>query len=92
MCKSRLVRTYRMFILISSFLKVLCTDEWFHRSERKRSNTINANSVIDIEEGAIKGISNKAVIKVPKKHYKKYQKKLTGSTGYKKKTMKLKKK
>lgn len=64
----------------------------FYGCSKLKTITINANSVIDIEEGAIKGISNKAVIKVPKKHYKKYQKKLTGRTGYKKKTMKLKKK
>lgn len=64
----------------------------FYGCSKLKIITINANSVIDIEEGAIKGISNKAVIKVPKKHYKKYQKKLTGRTGYKKKTMKLKKK
>lgn len=64
----------------------------FYGCSKLKTITINANSVIDIEEGAIKGISNKAVIKVPKKHYKKYQKKLTSRTGYKKKTMKLKKK
>ena len=64
----------------------------FYGCSKLKTITINANSVIDIEEGAIKGISNKAVIKVPKKHYKKYKKKLTSRTGYKKKTMKLKKK
>lgn len=50
---------------------------------------INANSDVDIEDNAIKGISKKAVIKVPKKYLKKYQKEFGKKSGYTK-TMKIK--
>ena len=56
-----------------------------------KSITINAASVIDISDNAIKGIYKKAVIKVPKKLVKKYEKKLNGKTGFKR-SMKVKKK
>lgn len=45
----------------------------------------------DINANAIKGISKRATIKVPKKYLKKYKKKFSSKTGYKK-SMKLKKK
>ena len=63
----------------------------FYGCKKLKTITINASSVIDIEENAIKGISKKAVIKVPSKHLKKYRKKFKTNTGYKK-TMKIKKK
>lgn len=63
----------------------------FYGCKKLQSITINANSVVDIADNAIKGISKKAIIKVPKKLLKNYKKKLGTKTGYKK-TMKLKKK
>lgn len=63
----------------------------FYGCKKLKSITINSDSVVDISDNAIKGISKKAVIKVPKKLVKGYQKELKGKTGYKK-TMKIKKK
>ncbi len=63
----------------------------FYGCKKLQSITINANSVVDIADNAIKGIPKKAIIKVPKKLLKNYKKKLGTKTGYKK-TMKLKKK
>ena len=63
----------------------------FYGCKKLKTITILADSVIDVSENAIKGISQRAVIKVPKKLVKGYKKELKGKTGFKK-TMKLKKK
>lgn len=63
----------------------------FYGCKKLSTITIQSNSVVDIADNAIKGISNKAVIKVPKKLIKSYKKELGKKTGYKK-TMKIKKK
>lgn len=63
----------------------------FYGCKKLRTITIQANSVVDVADNAIKGISKKAVIKVPKKLVKGYKKELGKKTGYKK-TMKIKKK
>ncbi len=63
----------------------------FYGCKKLKTITIQANSVVDIADNAIKGISKKAIIKVPKKLIKGYKKQLGKKTGYKK-TMKLKKK
>jgi hypothetical protein len=47
--------------------------------------------VIDVNDNAIKGISKKAVIKVPSKLVKKYKKEFGSKTGFKK-SMSIKKK
>ncbi len=63
----------------------------FYGCKKLKTITINAGGVIDVEENAIKGISKKAVIKVPAKYLKKYKKEFKSKTGYRK-TMKIKKK
>ena len=63
----------------------------FYGCKKLKTITILADSVVDVSENAIKGISQRAVIKVPKKMVKGYKKELKGKTGFKK-TMKLKKK
>ena len=63
----------------------------FYGCKKLSAITIQANSVVDIADNAIKGISKKAVIKVPKKLLKGYKKELGKKTGFKK-TMKIKKK
>ncbi|MGN0155301.1 MAG: leucine-rich repeat domain-containing protein [Lachnospiraceae bacterium] len=52
--------------------------------------TVKSTGLKSIGANALKGISKKAVIKVPKKKYAKYKKLLKSSTGYKS-TMKIKK-
>ena len=56
----------------------------FYGCKKLKSITIQANSVVDIADNAIKGISKKAIIKVPKKLIKGYKKQLGKKTGYKK--------
>lgn len=63
----------------------------FYGCKKLSTITIQANSVVDIADNAIKGISKKAVIKVPKKLLKGYKKELGKKTGFKK-SMKIKKK
>ena len=63
----------------------------FYGCKKLSAITIQANSVVDIADNAIKGISKKAVIKVPKKLLKGYKKELGKKTGFKK-SMKIKKK
>lgn len=63
----------------------------FYGCKKLKSITINAGSVVDISDSAIKGISKKAIIKVPKKLVKKYKKEWKGKTGFEK-TMKFTKK
>lgn len=63
----------------------------FYGCKKLKTITINTNSVVDFSNNAIKGISKKAVIKVPKKLVKIYQQNLKSKTGFKK-TMKIKKK
>lgn len=63
----------------------------FYGCSKLKKITINSSSVIDVEDNAIKGISKKAIIKVPKKLIKKYKKEFNSKSGYKK-TMKIRKK
>jgi hypothetical protein len=63
----------------------------FYGCSKLKTITIKSNSVIDVNDNAIKGISNKAVIKVPSKLVKKYKKEFDSKTGFKN-TMKIKKK
>ena len=63
----------------------------FYGCSRLKNITINANIVIDIKANAIKGISKKAVIKVPGKLVKKYKKEFDKKSGFKG-GMKVKKK
>jgi hypothetical protein len=63
----------------------------FYGCSKLKTITIKSNSVIDVDDNAIKGISKKAVIKVPSKLVKKYKKEFDSKTGFKK-TMKIKKK
>ena len=63
----------------------------FYGCGKLKTLVLNANTVVDVETNAIKGISKKAVIKVPKKLYKKYKKEFSKKTGFKS-TMTLKKK
>lgn len=62
----------------------------FSGSKKLKTITIKSTKIKSIGKNALKGISKKAVIKVPKKMYKKYKKLLTAKTGFKK-TMKIKK-
>ncbi len=63
----------------------------FYGCKKLKTITINANTVVDISDNAMKGISKKAVIKVPSKLVKKYKKNLKSKTGFTK-TMTVKKK
>lgn len=63
----------------------------FYGCSRLKKIVINSNSVIDVSDNAVKGISKKAVISVPAKQVKKYQKEFNKKTGFKS-TMKIKKK
>ena len=63
----------------------------FYGCSKLKTITINAKSVVDIKANAIKGISKKAVIKVPSKLVKKYKKEFDKKSGFKG-GMKVKKK
>lgn len=63
----------------------------FYGCTKLKSITLNSKSVVDINVNAIKGISKRATIKVPKKYLNRYKKKFNSKTGYKK-TMKIRKK
>ena len=63
----------------------------FYGCSKLKTITINAKSVVDIKANAIKGISKKAVIKVPSKLVKKYKKEFDKKSGFKG-GMKIKKK
>lgn len=56
----------------------------FYGCTKLRTITIKANQVIDIQTYAIKGVSKKCVIKVPRKLVKKYIKKFNSKTGFSK--------
>lgn len=80
--------------LTSIVLPVKLTDlgqNAFYGCSKLKSITINAKSVVDVEDNAIKGISKKAIIKVSKNLVKKYKKEFNKKTGFKK-TMSIKKK
>ena len=62
----------------------------FNGCKKLKNITIKSNKVIKIGTNAFKGVSNKCVIKVPRKLVKKYKKVLTKKTGFKK-GMKIKK-
>ena len=62
----------------------------FNGAKKLNRITIKSTKLKSVGKSALKGISKKAVIKVPKKSYKKYKKLLKSSTGFKK-TMKIKK-
>ncbi len=55
----------------------------FYGCSKLKTITINAKSVVDIKANAIKGISKKAVIKVPSKLVKKYKKEFDKKSGFK---------
>ncbi len=63
----------------------------FYGCKKLKTITIQANGVVSIGKNALKGISKTAVIKVPTKQVKKYQKQVKANTGFKK-SMKIKKK
>ena len=64
----------------------------FNGDSKLKTITINSSSLKSVGKNAIKGIAKKAVIKVPSKKLKAYKKLFKSSTGFKKKTMKIKKK
>lgn len=61
----------------------------FSNCKKLSSITIKSSSLAKVGSKAIKGISRKAVIKVPKKKSKAYRKLFTPSTGYRRQTMKI---
>lgn len=65
-------------------------DNAFNGCKNLKSITIKSTVLKKVGKNAIKGIHKKAVIKVPKKQYKKYKKLFGKKSGYKK-PMKLKK-
>ncbi|MDE6760782.1 MAG: leucine-rich repeat domain-containing protein [Lachnospiraceae bacterium] len=62
----------------------------FNGAKKLKRITIKSTKLKSVGKNALKGISKKAVVKVPKKKYKKYKKLFKSSTGFKK-TMKIKK-
>lgn len=60
----------------------------FYGCKKLKNITIKSNTVVTVGKGAIKNISNKAVIRVPSKLLKKYRKEFKTNTGFKK-TMKI---
>lgn len=62
----------------------------FYGNKKLKTITIKSSKLKSVGKNAIKGISKKAKIKVPKKKYKKYKKLFKSKTGYRK-TMKLRK-
>ena len=62
----------------------------FYKKKKLKSIKFKSSKISKIGKYAFKGISKKAVFKVPKKAKKKYKKKLSKKTGFVKKTMKLK--
>ena len=63
----------------------------FSGCKNLKSITIKGKGLKKVGANAIKGINKKAVIKVPKTKVKAYKKLFTKKTGYKKKTMTIKK-
>ena len=64
--------------------------EAFCNCKNLKTITIKSTVLKTVGKNAVKGINKKAVIKVPKKQYKKYKKLFKSNTGYKK-TMVIKK-
>ena len=62
----------------------------FYKRKKLKNIKFKSGKVPKIGKNAFKGISKKAVFKVPKKAKKKYRKKLNKKTGFIKKTMKVK--
>ena len=63
----------------------------FSGCKNLKNITIKGKGLSSVGSNAIKGINKNAVIKVPKNKIKAYKKLFTKKTGYKKKTMKIKK-
>lgn len=63
----------------------------FYKKSKVKTISIKSATIQSIGKNAFKGISRKAVIKVPSSKYKAYKKMLTAKTGFAKKTMKVKK-
>lgn len=64
----------------------------FYKQYKLKKITIKATGIKSIGKNAFKSINSKATFTVPKKSYSQYKKMLKASTGFKKKTMKIKKK
>jgi hypothetical protein len=64
----------------------------FYKQYKLKKITIKATGIKSIGKNAFKSINPKATFTVPKKSYSQYKKMLKASTGFKKKTMKIKKK
>ena len=62
----------------------------FYGCKKLKLITIKSKQVVDVQRNAIKNVSKKCVIKVPKKLVKKYKNKFSGKSGFEK-GMKIKK-
>lgn len=62
----------------------------FYKKKTLKSITFKSVKISKIGKNAFKGINKKAIFKVPKKAKKKYKSKLNKTSGYVKKTMKIK--
>ena len=62
----------------------------FYKKKTLKSIKFKSAKISKIGKNAFKGINKKAIFKVPKKAKKKYKSKLNKTSGYVKKTMKIK--
>ena len=76
-------------VIIGKNVTVIAAKAFYKKKKLKRIK-FKSSKISKIGKYAFKGISKKAVFKVPKKAKKKYKKKLSKKTGFVKKTMKVK--